>query len=349
MQLPYCKNCGAKLDETVRFCPSCGASVTGRAAQGRVVERKRPGRFFALFLTAILLATVLFGFLFFLPIRPVSLQVTHSVPLGAGVHAVVVDLSVDVGDVNVAFRDLAGEAVRLDFSVSGFGRLISPQMPAISFQQEPNGNILSVTIKVGTSFLHSLWNLAFLKVDCDFIIDQSLNATINVKTGMGKITFETRSGVIVNSLKLETTTGAVEASLVEDTVVTGDMSIKTVTGALSFSWRNVIVEREVAVDLGSVTGATSVNIMQDERLRNRVDLGVEVTTGAIDLTLAIGGDVAGRITSSTTTGSVNVQRSDDFSGLATQLQSNNYPSNSRFDINLQTTTGGIRIDARHTL
>lgn len=345
--MPYCKNCGAKLEESAKFCPSCGASVTGRITETRVIER-RPERFFAVFLIAILFTAVLFGFLFFLPIRSVGLQETHHVPLSAGVQAVVVDLSVDVGDVNVAFRDLAGDAVSLNFSVSGYGGLISPQIPAISIQQEQISNILSVTSEVNTSFPNNWWSLAFLKVNCDLIVDSSLNATINVRTGTGRISFETRSGVVLDSLRLETITGAVEASFVEGTKVTGDISIRTTTGAVIFSWQNVVAERGATVNLRSTTGAASVNVAQDERLQKKVELGVEVTTGAINLALNINGDVSSEITSSTTTGLIDVQRRDGFSGSSSHLQSNNYPSDSCFLIRLQTTTGVISINARHT-
>jgi hypothetical protein len=264
----------------------------------------------------------------------------------------VVDLTVDVGNVNVAFRDLANDMVTLDLSVSGYGSIISPQQPTISFQHVTNGNILSVTSEVETSIFYGWLGMNFLQANCVLIVDSSLNATINVKTSIGKITFETQRGVVLNSLSLETATGAVEASFAEDTVVTRDISIKTVTGAVSLSWQNVIAERDIAANLGSVTGAVTVDIEQDERLQNKVNLGVEVTTGAINSGLTISGDVAGRITSRTTTGSVDVQRSDDFSSTelssTRQIQSNNYPSNSQFDINLQTTTGRIRINARHT-
>jgi len=315
--------------------------------EGRGIER-RPGRFFTVFLIAILFTAVLFGFLFFLPIRSVGLQETHNVPLGAGVQAVTVDLSIGVGDVNVTFRDLDGDAVSLNFSASGYCGLISPQIPVISVQQEQISNVLSVTSEVNTSFLNNWWSLAFLKVNCDLIVDPSLNATINVGTGTGRISFETRSGVVLDSLTLETMTGAVEASFVEGTKITGDISIKTTTGAVSFSWQNVIVERDIAVNLRSTTGTASINIAQDERLQKKVDLGVEVTTGAINLALTIDGDVSGKITSSTTLGLIDVQRNDGFFGSSVHLQSNNYPSDARFDINLQTTTGGISINALHT-
>jgi hypothetical protein len=270
----------------------------------------------------------------------------RNVPFQIGVQAVVVDLTVDVGNVNVTFSDLADDAVSFSLSVSGYGSLLSNQPYTLTFEQATNGNVLTVTSEVETSVLHGWLNLNFLETECDLVIDPSLNASITVRTGTGGISFETRSGVVLNSVRLETATGAIGAIFAENTIVTRDITIKTVTGAQSLSWRNVIAERDVAVDIGSVTGAISVDIEQDERLRNSIELDVEVTTGAISLALDISGDAAAKIASSTTTGSVDVQRSNGFTGSSTQLQSNNYPSDSQFDITLQTTTGGINIDAR---
>jgi hypothetical protein len=346
MLLPYCKNCGAKLEETAKFCPSCGTSVAGRLAEERVIERGRPVNFFGFFLIAVILAAVLYGFVSFLPIRPVDVHENRNVPFQIGVQAVVVDLTVDVGNVNVTFSDLADDAVSFSLSVSGYGSLLSNQPYTLTFEQATNGNVLTVTSEVETSVLHGWLNLNFLETECDLVIDPSLNASITVRTGTGGISFETRSGVVLNSVRLETATGAIGAIFAENTIVTRDITIKTVTGAQSLSWRNVIAERDVAVDIGSVTGAISVDIEQDERLRNSIELDVEVTTGAISLALDISGDAAAKIASSTTTGSVDVQRSNGFTGSSTQLQSNNYPSDSQFDITLQTTTGGINIDAR---
>jgi hypothetical protein len=334
------------LEETAKFCSSCGTFVAGHILEERVIERRRPINFFGFFLIAVILAAVLYGFLSFLPIRPVDVHENRNVPFQIGVQVVVVDLTVDVGSVNVTFSDLANDAVSFSLLVSGYETLLSNQPYKLTFEQATNSNVLIVTSEVETSILHGWLNLNFLETECDLVIDQSLNASITVRTGTGGISFETRSGVVLNSVWLETATGAIGAIFAENTIVTRNITIMTATGAQSLSWRNVITERDVAVDIGSVTGAVSIDIEQDERLRNSIELDAEVTTSAISLALDISGDIAGKITSSTTTVSVDVQRNNGFTGSSTQLQSNNYPSDSQFDITFQTTTGGINIDVR---
>jgi hypothetical protein len=305
----------------------------------RVIERRRPINFFGFFLIAVILAGVFYGFISFLPIRPIDMHENRNVPFQIGVQAVVIELTIDVGNVNVTFSDLANDAVNFSLSVSGYGTLLSNQPYKLTFEQATNSNVLTVTSEVETSILHGWLNLNFLETECDLVIDQSLNASITVRTGTGGISFETRSGVVLNSVRLETATGAIGVIFAENTIVTRDITIMTETGAQSLSWWNVIAERVVAVDIGSVTGTVSIDIEQDERLRKSIELDVEVTTGAISLALNISGEVAGKITSSTTTGLVDIQRSNGFTGSSTQLQSNNYPSDNQFDITVQTTTG----------
>ena len=348
MKLPYCKNCGAKLEETAKFCHLCGTSVTKVMTAERAAERGRPANFFGFILIAIILVAVGYGFVSFLPIRSVDVQENRVVPSQIGVQAVVIYLTVDVGNVNVSFSDLADNAVTFRLSVSGHGSLLSSQPYTLTFEQSTEGNVLTVTSEVSTSVLHGWLNLNFLDTECYLVIDTSLNTTITVRTGTGAIGFGTVSGVVLDSVWLETSTGAIGASFAENTIVAGDVTVKTVTGAQSVSWRNVVAERDIAVDVESVTGAVSVGIEQDWRLRNNVELGVAVTTGAISLSVDTIDDVAARIVSSTTLGLVDVQRSDGFTGSSTQLQSNNYPSETQFDITLQTTTGAISINAQHS-
>ena len=348
MQLPYCKNCGAKLDESAKYCHLCGTSVSKVMTVERATERGRPTNFFGFILIAIILAVVGYGFVSFLPIRSVDVHENRSVPHQVGVEAVVVDLTVDVGHVNVSFSDLGDNAVTFSLSVSGHGSLLSSQPYTLTFEQSTEGNVLTVTSEVSTSVLHSWLSLNFLDVECNLIIDKSLNTTITVKTGTGAISFGTVNGVVLNSMWLETSTGAIGVSFAENTILTGDITVKTVTGAQSITWRNVVAERDVAVSVESVTGAVSVDVEQDGRLRSHIGLGVEVTTGAISLVLDLRGDASGRVTSSTTLGLVDVQRSDGFTGSSTQLQSDNYPSDSQFDIALQTTTGAISIYAQYS-
>jgi hypothetical protein len=74
----------------------------------------------------------------------------------------------------------------------------------------------------------------------------------------------------------------------------------------------------------------------------------DATTGGVNFAVDIQGDVGAEIESIVTTGGIDVDRQVGFSGTAFLLRSDNYPANHNFDVSLETTTGGIDIDAKYT-
>jgi len=175
-----------------------------------------------------------------------------------------------------------------------------------------------------------------------------LNASIDVETSTGGIVMNTQAGVVLNSLSLEATTGGVKANLVEGVVIVGDVSVKTTTGGVEFSWGNVIVTKDVLVNARTTTGGVDVDVKQDEELLKNVTLKAKATTGGVNFAIDIKGDIGAKIVSSVTTGGIDIVRQVGFSGTKSPLQSTNYWAGSNFDVSLETTTGGIDIDAKYT-
>ncbi|MCW4020473.1 MAG: zinc-ribbon domain-containing protein [Candidatus Bathyarchaeota archaeon] len=346
--MPYCKKCGAKLGEDAKFCQACGTPVAEPMRKRMERKERKPRSLLAIVAIAIIVTGMVAAVVAFLPLRVLDLTETRDVPFQTGVDVINLNLTMDVGSFNVAFLDLDDKMVSLRLSITGLGSIILPEIYGLSFDHASQGNVLTVSSEVDTSPSRGWWGLSRMQVTCDLLIDRSLNASLDITVGVGKIILETQAGTVVNSLNLETTTGSVETSLVENTVVAGDLSFKTVTGGVDFSWRNSIAEKGISVNLETVTGGASINLVQDERLQGNVGLYVDVTTGGVDLALDIQSNVGARIVSSTTVGSIDILRSDGFSGSEALLQSDNYPAGRDFDINLKTTTGGIDINASHT-
>ena len=44
IRLPYCQKCGNKVDETMTFCPRCGASLKDQAVSGQATPPTYRGR-----------------------------------------------------------------------------------------------------------------------------------------------------------------------------------------------------------------------------------------------------------------------------------------------------------------
>jgi len=357
--MPYCSKCGAELDEDAKFCPACGTPAGPPVIEPKRRrirrERRRPISTLAIVLIVLLvILPVAIVALVILPVRMVDASESRDVPYQTGVDTINLNFTADVARVNVTFESLTGKLLTLNVSATGrVGMFTSlPQQEELfdlTFDDAIVDNVLTVTSEVDT-FGDSLPRLmsSWLHATCDIRIDPSMNASLNVKTSTGEIVMNTQASVVLNSLRLEATTGGVEANLVEDVVVAGDVSVKTTTGGVKFSWNNVNVTNNVLVDVETTTGGIDVDVTQDERLLGNVTLRAEVTTGGVDFAIDIQGDVGAKIVSSVTTGGINIDRQVRFSGTTSPLQSNNYPAGSNFNVSLKTTTGGINIDAKHT-
>ncbi len=356
--MPYCSKCGAALDEGAKFCAKCGTPVGPPGARPVMKKERRPMNVLAIVLIALLvIAAVIVAIvaITFLPIRAVDVERQMSVPYTSGVNTLNLDLIADVASVNIAFEDLTDElqspSIVLDASATArAGVFASPDslerfMPV--WHDETEGNVLTVTVRQDIDTLDWTW-YSSLKITFDIRIDPSMDTSLNIKTNTGGILLDTEAGVNLTSLSLEATTGGVEASLVDDIVVAGDISVETTTGGVKLFWDNVIVTNDIQVDALTTTGGVVVDVKQDKELSQNVDLKADATTGGVNFAVDIQGDVGAEIESIVTTGGIDVDRQVGFSGTAFLLRSDNYPANHNFDVSLETTTGGIDIDAKYT-
>jgi hypothetical protein len=312
-------------------------------------REKKPTRTIAIFLALLLVSATIIVCLSFLPIRVVNTSESRDAQSQTGIDTVRLTFLSDVTQVHVAFEDLDDELVTLRMSMKGRTGLLAPSsLYDLSFQTSVDENILTVISELDVATL--VWPLSFvgLNVTCDIRIARSMNVSLNLKTSVGGIVMSTRTGVSINSLILETTTGGVEATLAPDVIVSGDISLKSTTGAATLNWNKVMVSQDLLIDVMTITGGVDVNVKQEDMLTHNVTVNAEATTGGVDFTVTIQDTVGAKIESSVTTGGIQVERQVGFAGTGPLLTSNNYPANGNFDVQLQTTTGGITINAKYT-
>ena len=357
--MPYCWKCGAQLDEDAKYCPACGTPV-GLVAERRIGREERgPLVTLAIVLIVLVVSAAIIGALGFSPTllaRTVERNWRSSFSRQTGLNTLILNLTADVAHINIGFEDLAGEwqspLIVLEASAAAkVGAFVSPgflERFKPVWHDATEGNVLTVTVKQEIDTVYFRWPpYESLNVTYNIRIDPSMNATLYIKVSTGGIVLDTQAGVVLNYLSLEATTGRIEANLVKNVVVRGDVSVRTTTGGVRFSWDNVIVTKDILVSAIIITGGVDVYVTQ-EKLTGNVTVRAEATTGGVNFAIDIHGDIGAKMDSTVATGGIDVDRQVGFSGTKSLLLSDNYPAESNFNVTLKTTTGGIDIDARYT-
>ncbi|MBN1244006.1 zinc-ribbon domain-containing protein [Candidatus Bathyarchaeota archaeon] len=344
--MPYCRKCGAKLDETARFCPACGTPVTAvNAAPNQTAPKRRPYYILpVVILIAVLVSAAVIGTLLFLPFYPVHFNQTNQVP-EADMDNLFLDFQADVAQVNIFFESMPSNMAVLNVTADGnVGILDDPNRAVnVTFSHQATNNSVVVIASVSQT---SRWSILHsLNVKCDVYIDPSASLTLQVRSSVGNIVMDADTKVTLQRIDLETTTGNVDVHLSKGVVITDAITLHTTTGSAQFKMNKADVLGNVSVNLQSTTGAVNLDLAATN-LSGNATVNARTTTGNVNLSMAIDGDVGARIESTTTVGriTVDVQR---FSGNQSPLQSSNYPAGNNFLVNLRTTTGGININAAY--
>ena len=340
--MPYCRKCGAKLEEEARFCHVCGTPVAAVTVPA-MPRRRRPFLLPVIILIAILVMAAVVGALVFVPFYAVHFDQTNQVAK-TDVDNLMLDFQADVAQVNIFFRNLPDKMLILNVTADGYvGIFEDPNRTInVTFDHQTANNTEIVTSKVSRI---SAWPLSYnLNVICDVYIDPSANLTLTVRSSVGQILMNADTQMTFKTLSLEAVTGNVEASLAKGVVIVGMLSLKTTTGNVQFRMDKADVSGNVSVSLQSTTGSVNINVAEDQKLAGNVTVDARTTTGGVNLAMIINDDVGARIESRTDFGGINVDV-QHFSGNQSSLQSSNYPAGSNFLVNLRTSTGGIHISA----
>jgi len=346
--MPYCRKCGAKLEENAWFCQVCGTPVADVAAPASAPARRtrrQPHLVLVAVLIGVLLLALALSAVAFLPFNPVNFNQTNSVAAQPGVDHLNLDLNADVADVNIIPQRLDGSLVLLNVSETGSTGLFGSANPVeVTFSNQTVNETVTVfsTISRGTVLPFS-YNV---HVVCDVYVDPSAELNLTVHSSVGQIVMDAQEKMTIRALDLQATTGSVEVTLTRNVALAGNVSATTTTGTVTFNWEQADAQGNVAVDLRSTTGAVNLYVTRTNRLSGNVTVDAETTTGSVNLVMTIRDDVGARIESQTTLGGITVD-ARQFSGDKSPIQSDNYSAGSNFLVNLRTTTGGININASY--
>ena len=162
---------------------------------------------------------------------------------------------------------------------------------------------------------------------------------------LAKLAITADRDTTLQSLFLQSTTGAVEANLQDNVTVTGPVSLKTTTGAINFRMHEIDVEGNSTLNLQTTTGDIGMDITETTQLHGNIAVNAQTTTGTIYVGLEVDAGVGAKITSTANLGQIKTDLTN-FNGDKSPLTSSNYPSASNIEINNSVGTGNININAK---
>jgi hypothetical protein len=355
--------CGAKLEEGIGTCSSCGTPVgmkerTHESAQegaqdsGQMSPQEGPppetradrsSRTFLAIAVIFLGIAIIITALFVMPIRQENVSESKNVAYQDGVDKIDLDFTAANAQVDIAFEDLPDDFITLDVSGTiGVGVFGSSAGFNLIFEDDVQGNVLAVTSEIKTNP-----GLQVVQLDCTIRIDTSLKADLNLITSSGGIVLNTQPGVVLDSANLQVTSGNVKADLDQGVNVTGDVSLRTTSGNVEFSWDNTNATSDIQVDLGTTSGNIRADVKQNTQLSGNIILKAITTNGNVNFDIDIQGDIGAWIESKVTSGNINVNKESGFKGIDSLVLSDNHPAGSNFDVNLETTSGNINLNAAY--
>lgn len=351
--MPYCRNCGAKLDDEAKFCRVCGTPVAPiSSAYSKPATPAQPATRRGLPLAGIVLISVfvivvVVLLIVFLPYNQVSFNQSNQAS-ARDVDSLKLVLNADVADVHLILADLPGnQRAATNVTATGWRGLFGTDRPlALSFNENTNDSTLTYTVSISRA--EGWFVFSNLQVVCDVYIDPSTGLDLTVNTNTGSIIIDADRETTYRNLSLQSSTGNIEAVIREGTTISGDIKLETTTGRVQFSWSNAHITAGTQITLKTTTGSVDTNVTQSTQLAGNVTLNAETTTGGVNFALVIENGVGARIIADTGLGGINVDQSG-FSGNEAPLESSNYPGESNFDVALKTSLGGININADYQL
>ncbi len=288
--------------------------------------------------------------LFLINFRTISVDEVSSVaPNGSG--RVDLQVTATVGELEVVFLPMEGEAVRVRSNVQGSSNIFgkdSPLRVGITSENttDARGGTQSVNVTLDT---YAPWpNYSLRIVSFSIAVNENLRTSLNLSVTTGGISLTTARGVALEKLELNSTAKGAKVSLDNGTVLDGDIRIQTATGGSALSWNNLTVVGDRSLTLIESSGPINASFCQSAPMEGSVNMTVKDTLGEVRLRFDLAGQAAARVTCGWSLGDPRVVDRGGFSGTPTSFSSDNYPSDSHFRVQVNQTIGNIRVNGRWT-
>ncbi|MDD1747298.1 MAG: hypothetical protein LUQ16_06020 [Methanomassiliicoccales archaeon] len=297
----------------------------------------------AIVLVIIVIVAVV-GMVVLFPWKVANVDVTRTVDIAPGTTEIDLNLDQDVGIIEVAFSEASEDVV---MTVEGTVRqnlLASGDPLEVMWSYDVVGErlILNVGVDVA-SFATTYGNEEIIT---KLSIPSRLSAMVNVSSTVGSIELSAADGVSLRGAHLSETTGSVLVQLA-DASLGGEFNMQSTTGSCTLDWRDVTIVDFAQVSASCTTGGITMDVSQANPLGGDLSLAASATTGGVDLEISIEGENSARVVSSTELGNIDVGTPTGFTGSNEDLRSNNYPSEFRMDITVDTQMGGVNLNLEY--
>ena len=168
---------------------------------------------------------------FFLPIKPSTWINKRGDRSRGGVENLYLDISGELGNVELVFDDLDDRFLTLDVHIAGgTGILEDPMQYNLNFDFEISGVDLEVEVDMDEG--NTFQGIGFLNVDCHMVIHDALRSDLKVTMGVGSVVMETLPFSNLTGIDVRTSTRSVEVNFVPGTTMLGNMSLITSIGSV---------------------------------------------------------------------------------------------------------------------
>jgi len=188
--MPYCRRCGAKLDDDAKYCYHCGTPVNppAHSASPTPPPKQEPLRRNPFFIPIIIIIVVavsalVIAIVLSAPLLPVDFNDTSQINQ-PNVNRLNLDFHADIAEINV-FTNLTGQTIVMDVSASGSTNIFRSNEPVkFTVENSTVDNDEVVTARLTTDSAPFAGNL---KVVCNIYVNPDLDLILNVRSDIGEV------------------------------------------------------------------------------------------------------------------------------------------------------------------
>ena len=248
----------------------------------------------------------------FLPLKTVSADISLETGGQSGTEAVVVDLSMNMGNLEVRFAPLGGPAVTMHTTMKArIGSLDPNDVLAATLTSSVQGKECLVLARANVH--QDLLFNSDVQIKNVIEIDPKYNVSLQIVMNAGSVIIDTTDAKTLDNISMDVDVGSISMDLADGVAVNGDMDIHTDVGSLDVVCGNLTFHDSARhIRTTAVTGSVKVTCDIASRIPDLVQWDIATTTGSVELDLTITESLSAELVADTNVGTVSVPDHHNF-------------------------------------